>query len=73
MSRVGHLSNMVMSEYLMQDLDSCTANVVLGHLSEQNNHPEIVRMIATHNLEERGFSARLTIAEQKRPSDVFTY
>src|ERR1017187_439665 len=42
MSRVGHLSNLHMSDYLMQDLDSCTANLILGHLSEQNNHPAIV-------------------------------
>ena len=73
MSRVGHLSNLVMSDYLMQDLDSSTANVVLGHLSEQNNHPEIVRMIATQTLEERGIAARLTIAEQRTPSPVFQY
>jgi phosphoribosyl 1,2-cyclic phosphodiesterase len=73
MSRVGHLSNLVVSDYLMQDLDSCTANVVLGHLSEQNNHPEIVRMIASQTLEERGSRARLTIAEQRQPSEVFQY
>ena len=73
MSRVGHLSNLVMSDYLMQDLDSCTANVVLGHLSEQNNHPEIVRMIASQTLEERGIGAQITIAEQKAPSAVFRY
>lgn len=73
MSRVGHLSNLVMSDYLMQDLDSSTANVVLGHLSEQNNHPEIVRMIAHQTLEERGLAARVTIAEQHRPSEVFQY
>jgi phosphoribosyl 1,2-cyclic phosphodiesterase len=73
MSRVGHLSNLVMSDYLMRDLDSCTANIVLGHLSEQNNHPEIVRMIATQTLQERGLAARLTIAEQRKPSEVFRY
>jgi phosphoribosyl 1,2-cyclic phosphodiesterase len=73
MSRVGHLSNLVMSDYLMEDLDSSTANVVLGHLSEQNNHPEIVRMIATQTLEERGLAARVTIAEQHKPSEIFTY
>lgn len=73
MSRVGHLSNMVMSDYLMQDLDSCTANVILGHLSELNNHPEIVRMIATQTLEARGAAAQVTIAEQKSPTAVFQY
>ena len=73
MSRVGHLSNLMASDYLLQDLDSCTANVVLAHLSEQNNHPEIVRMVATQTLEERGSAAKLTIAQQRQPSEVFVY
>src|SRR5579863_237517 len=73
MSRVGHLSNLVTSDYLLQDLDSCTANVILGHISEQNNHPAIVRVIATQTLEERRSTARLTLAEQRTPSEVFQY
>ena len=48
----------------MQDLDACTARLILGHLSEQNNHPEIVRMVATQSLEQRGLATRLVIAEQ---------
>jgi len=73
MSRVGHLSNLVMSDYILQDLSSTTANLVMGHLSEQNNHPEIVRMIATQALEQRGLGTRLAIAEQRRPSEVFQF
>jgi phosphoribosyl 1,2-cyclic phosphodiesterase len=73
MSRVGHLSNLVMSDYLLQDLDACTSRLILGHLSEQNNHPEIVRMIATQSLEQRGLATSLAIAEQGRPSDVFCF
>jgi phosphoribosyl 1,2-cyclic phosphodiesterase len=73
MSRVGHLSNMMMSEYLARDLDCATSRVILGHLSEQNNHPEIVRMIAAEALERRGCAAALTIAGQHRPSEVFQY
>ena len=71
MSRVGHLSNLVMAEYLEQDLSASCAHLVLGHLSEQNNHPEIVRLFATQPLEERGLKARLTIAAQHGPSEVF--
>ena len=56
MSRVGHLSNLVMSDYLLEDLDSGTAHLVLGHLSEQNNHPEIVRLVASQALEQRGLA-----------------
>ena len=73
MSRVGHLSNLGMSEYLMEDLDVSTARVVLGHLSEQNNHPEIVRMIAAKSLEERGLRTELSIASQNQPSEVFRF
>jgi len=73
MSRVGHLSNMHTYDYLMQDLDSGTAHLVLGHLSEQNNHPAIVQMIASEALEKRGFRTRLSIAAQHTPSEVFCF
>ena len=73
MSRVGHLSNLGMSEYLMEDFDSSTAHLVLGHLSEQNNHPEIVRLFASQALEERGLRTHLSIAEQRNPSEVFRF
>src|SRR5260370_15951265 len=73
MSRVGHLSNLHMSDYLTQDLDTCTANLILGHLSEQNNHPAIVQMVATEALEQRGLQTRLSIAAQQTPSEVFQF
>ncbi|MBZ5723831.1 MAG: MBL fold metallo-hydrolase [Acidobacteriia bacterium] len=73
MSRVGHLSNLVMSDFLSEDLDSATAHLVLGHLSEQNNHPAIVEMIAAEALEQRGLAARLSIARQRTPSEVFQF
>jgi len=73
MSRVGHLSNLGMSEFLTEDLSSSTAHLILGHLSEQNNHPEIVRMIANQALEERGLETHLAIAEQHNPSEVFQF
>jgi phosphoribosyl 1,2-cyclic phosphodiesterase len=73
MSRVGHLSNLVMSEFLAQDLDSATAYLVLGHLSEQNNHPEIVRVLAEETLERRGLNPRLSVARQRSPSEVFQF
>src|ERR1019366_563859 len=73
MSRVGHLSNKVMADYLAEDLDSATNNLVLGHLSEQNNHPAIVRMFASQALEKRGLGTRLAIARQHTPTEVFQY
>jgi phosphoribosyl 1,2-cyclic phosphodiesterase len=73
MSRVGHLSNLVMSDYLAHDLDASTAHLVLGHLSQQNNHPAIVNMIASEALERRGLETRLSIASQQAPSEVFRF
>jgi phosphoribosyl 1,2-cyclic phosphodiesterase len=73
MSRVGHLSNLSMCDFLAEDLDSSTAHLLLGHLSEQNNHPEIVRLIASQTLERRGLETRLAIASQHGPSEVYTF
>jgi phosphoribosyl 1,2-cyclic phosphodiesterase len=41
MSRVGHLSNEALAEFFARDYDGSATFVVLAHLSEQNNHPEI--------------------------------
>jgi phosphoribosyl 1,2-cyclic phosphodiesterase len=46
MSRVGHLSNTALAEFFTSDYDGHATFVVLAHLSEQNNHPEIARRAA---------------------------
>lgn len=71
MGRKGHLSNDVASEFISADLDSSTMTLILGHLSEHNNHPELARLAATQALAGRGLAARLIIAEQHRPTEVF--
>jgi phosphoribosyl 1,2-cyclic phosphodiesterase len=73
MSRVGHLSNKAMADFLIEDLDSSTHQLILGHLSEHNNHPAIVEMVASQSLEQRGLRTTLAIAEQRRPSKVFQF
>jgi phosphoribosyl 1,2-cyclic phosphodiesterase len=73
MGRNGHLSNHVVCDYLDREFDGSTHTLVLGHLSEHNNHPEIVRMGAAQALEQRGLSTRLVIAEQKSPTEVFRF
>jgi phosphoribosyl 1,2-cyclic phosphodiesterase len=71
MSRVGHLSNLSMSEYLLDSFDASARYLVLGHLSEQNNHPEIARMTAASALAERSLHTQLSVASQRTPSCVF--
>jgi phosphoribosyl 1,2-cyclic phosphodiesterase len=73
MGRNGHLSNMVSCEFLERDMDGGMQTLILGHISEQNNHPAIVRMSAEQSLEKRGITPRLVIAEQHQPSEVFAF
>jgi phosphoribosyl 1,2-cyclic phosphodiesterase len=50
LSRVGHLSNHATAEFLAQDYDGAAAYIVLGHLSESNNVPELARLAAEQAL-----------------------
>ncbi len=71
MGRKGHLSNDVVSDYILTELDHSTATLVLGHISENNNHPELVRLAAGQALAARSHPARLVIAEPRKQTEVF--
>ncbi len=71
MGRKGHLSNDVVSEFIQADLDPATGTLVLGHISENNNHPELVRLVAGQALASRSLSTRLVIAEPRKQTEVF--
>jgi phosphoribosyl 1,2-cyclic phosphodiesterase len=73
MGRNGHLSNAVVCDYLETGLGASTAALILGHLSEHNNHPELVRMGARETLDRRGLAPRLVVAEQRQASEVFSF
>lgn len=73
MSRRGHLSNDVVSDFIREELDSSTQTLVLGHLSQHNNHPEIARVSAMQALEQRGFDTRLVVAEPRQQTEVFHF
>jgi phosphoribosyl 1,2-cyclic phosphodiesterase len=72
MGRKGHLSNDVVSDFIREDLDSSTATLVLGHISENNNHPELVRLVAAQALAGRSLTTKLVIAVPRRQTEVFT-
>jgi phosphoribosyl 1,2-cyclic phosphodiesterase len=65
-SNVGHLSNEKLAHFFTSDYDNSAAFVVLAHLSEQNNHPEIARREAEKALGLRGglFQNRVLVAVQ---------
>jgi phosphoribosyl 1,2-cyclic phosphodiesterase len=53
LSRVGHLSNAACAEFLLRDYDGGAHTIVLGHLSEHNNLPELARLAAEQAIGER--------------------
>lgn len=69
MSRVGHLSNDALAEFFNSDYDGEAAYVVLAHLSEHNNHPELARGAAEKALGPRQtlLRNRVMLASQTEP------
>jgi phosphoribosyl 1,2-cyclic phosphodiesterase len=73
MSRRGHLSNEVAAEFIERDLDGTVSTLVLGHISEHNNHPELVRNMGSKALNGRALFTKLVVAEPGIQSEVFCY
>lgn len=69
LSRVGHLSNEAASTYLETEYDGQAAYVILGHLSESNNLPELARISAERALNGRAslLANKLLLAAQHEP------
>jgi len=63
-SRLGHLSNEQVARYLAEGFDGRARTLVLAHLSEKNNLPELALLSARRALEERsGLTAAQTELE----------
>jgi phosphoribosyl 1,2-cyclic phosphodiesterase len=73
MSRRGHLSNEVVADFIRKDLDSRVSTLILGHVSEHNNHTELVRQQALRALGGDTLFPRLVVAEPGIQSEVFYY
>jgi len=73
MSRMGHLSNDAVSSFIREDLDCRTSTLILGHISEHNNHPALVEQAATLALNGRSLFTRLVIADPRRATETFVY
>lgn len=73
MSRRGHLSNEVVGTFIRKDLDTRVSTLILGHISEHNNHPELVRRMGMQALHGRALFTELVVAEPGMRSAVFTY
>jgi phosphoribosyl 1,2-cyclic phosphodiesterase len=66
LSRVGHLSNETAADFLQNGYDGQAAYVILAHLSESNNLPELARVTAERALNGRAslLANRLLLADQ---------
>ena len=73
LSRTGHLSNHAVSEFLAdpEGFDSRARYLVLAHISQENNNPDLVRLSAEEALRRRpaeaAFSGKLLLASQHVP------
>ncbi|HVO58006.1 MAG TPA: MBL fold metallo-hydrolase [Dongiaceae bacterium] len=73
MSRTGHLSNNAVGEYLSDPdgFDGRARYLVLAHISQENNNPDVVRISAEQALERRpsecAFGGELLLASQHVP------
>ena len=73
LSRTGHLSNHAVSEYLAdpEGFDAHARYLVLAHLSQENNHPDLARLSAEEALGRRpaecAFHGELLVASQDVP------
>jgi phosphoribosyl 1,2-cyclic phosphodiesterase len=75
LSRVGHLSNDSASQFLAADYDGQAAWIILGHLSENNNLPDLARLAAERALAGRAslLANRLLLARQHEPLSAITF
>jgi len=71
MSRVGHLSNQSLAEFFAESYDGGASYIVLAHLSEQNNHPEIALRVAESALGRQMtlLQNRVMLAAQDAPAE----
>ena len=73
LSRTGHLSNHAVSEYLADadGFDSRARYLVLAHISQENNNPDLARLSAEEALSRRpaetAFAGELLVASQHVP------
>jgi phosphoribosyl 1,2-cyclic phosphodiesterase len=71
MSRVGHMSNCAAAEFLEKSYDGHAEYVILAHLSESNNLPELARVSAERALRDRMslLGNRVLLATQDQPME----
>lgn len=77
MSRTGHLSNEDLSDWLTNDFDGSARHIVLAHLSQRANEPNLARITAEIALQMRAplFKAetKISISHYKQPTEWIAF
>ena len=75
LSRVGHLSNDTASAFLENEYDGQAAYIILAHLSESNNLPDLAKLAAERALLTRPslLANRLLLASQHDPLSPISF
>jgi phosphoribosyl 1,2-cyclic phosphodiesterase len=75
LSRVGHLSNEAAAEFLESSYDGQATYVILAHLSESNNLPDLARVAAERALAGHAglLANRLVLAAQHEPLSPISF
>ena len=72
LSRTGHLSNEDVAEWLREDFDGCAEYVILAHLSQRANNPDLAKFNAESALRERGglfqTTTKIMLSHHKEPT-----
>lgn len=66
----GHLSNHAAARFAVELLHPRLAGVILAHLSQECNRPELAEEVVGSALREAGFKGYLTVAPQDRPTKL---
>ena len=77
MSRTGHLSNEDLSDWLTNDFDGKARHIVLAHLSQRANDPNLARIMAETALKLRPplfrTETKISISSHLEPTDWFEF
>jgi len=68
----GHLSNEAAADFALHCVKNGTSDILLAHLSAENNTPEAAEYAVARRLQAAGCSIRLGVAPRDRMSEVHT-
>ena len=77
MSRRGHFSNEDLADWIMRDFDGSARHLVLAHISQRANEPNLARITAECALRERAPlfppDTTITVSSHREPTQWFSF